>query len=52
MLSYCMKCGENTKSLSPLVSKAISGGTVILSKCPVCNNKKARLIRIKKQNDY
>ena len=33
MLSYCLKCGENTKSISPQVSKAINGGTIILSKC-------------------
>ena len=45
MLSSCLKCGENTKSISPLVSKAINGGTIILSKCAVCNTKKARFIK-------
>ena len=45
MLSYCLKCGENTKSISPLVSKAINGVTIILSKCAVCNTKKARCIK-------
>ena len=45
MLSYCLKRGENTKSNSPLVSKAINGGTIILSKCAVCNIKKARFIK-------
>ena len=45
MLSYCLKCEENTKSISPLVSKAINGGTIILSKCAVCNTKKARFIK-------
>ena len=30
MLSYCVKGGENTKIISPLVSKAINGGTVLL----------------------
>ena len=40
MLSYSLKCGENTKSLSPFVSKAINRGTIILSKCTVCNTKK------------
>ena len=44
MLSYCLKCRENTKSISPLVSKAINGGTII-SKCAVCNTEKARLIK-------
>ena len=47
MLSYCLKCGENTKSICPLVLKAINGGKMILSKCAVCNTKKS--IFIKKQ---
>ena len=42
MLSYCLNCGENTKSISLLVSKAINGETIILSKCAVSNTKKAR----------
>ena len=37
MLSYCLKCGENTKSIIPQVSKAIN---CVLSKCAVCNTKK------------
>ena len=44
MLSHCLKYGVNTKSISPLVSKAINGGTIILSKCAVCNTKKERFI--------
>ena len=48
MLCYCLKCRENTKSICPLVSKAINGGTIILSKCAVCNTKKT--IFIKKQD--
>ena len=44
MLSYCLICGENTKSINLLVSKAINGGT-ILSKCIVCNTKKSRSIK-------
>ena len=49
MLTYCLKCGENTKSISLLVSKAINGGLIILSKCTVCHTKKARFI--KKQHE-
>ena len=45
MLSYCLKCGQNTKSISPLVSKAINGGTIILSKRALCNTKKSRFIK-------
>ena len=45
MLSYYLKCGENTKSIIPVVSKGINGGTKILSKCAACNTKKARFIK-------
>ena len=45
MLSYCLRCGENTQSFSPLVSKSVNSGTIILSKCVVCNTKKARFIK-------
>ena len=54
MLSYCLRCGENTKSISPLVSKATNGGTIISSKCALCNTKKAKkqdLSINKKQKD-
>ena len=45
MLSYCLKCAENTKRISPLVSKTINGGTIILSKCALRNTKKVRFIK-------
>ena len=45
MLSYCLRCGENAKRISPLVSTAINGRTIILSKCAVCNTKKTRFIK-------
>ena len=45
MLSYCLKCGENTKSIGSLVSKAVNDETIILSKCTVCNTEKARFIK-------
>ena len=45
MLSYCLKYGENTKNISPLVLKAINIGTKILSKCALCDTKKSRFIR-------
>ena len=45
MLSYCLKCGENTKNISPspLVSKTKNGGTIMLSKCAVYNTKKNKI---------
>ena len=48
MLIYCLKCGENTKSTRPLASKTINCGTIILSKCVVCNTKNARFIKKQK----
>ena len=48
MLSYCLKCGENTKSTILQVSRAINGGIIILSKCVACSDKKSKFI--KKQN--
>ena len=45
MLSYCLRCRENTKSISPLVSKAINGRTIILSKRAVSKTNKARFIK-------
>ena len=45
MLSYCLKCGENTKSTILQVSRAINGGTIILSKCVVCGDKKSKFIK-------
>ena len=44
MLSYCLKCAKNAKSVSLLVSKAINGGTIILSKCDLCGDKKSTFI--------
>ena len=40
MLSYCLKCGENTKSINPQVSKVVK-----VSKCAVCGSKKSRFIK-------
>ena len=45
MLYYCLKCGGNTNGISPLVAKAINGGTIILSKCAVCGDKKSKVIK-------
>ena len=45
MQSYCLKCGENTKSIILQVSRAINDGMIILSKCVVCGDKKAKFIK-------
>ena len=48
MLSYCLRCGEDIKSISPLVSKAINSETIKSSKCAVCGSKKSKFIKSKK----
>ena len=45
MLSYCLKCKKNTKSINPKVSKTINGKTMILSKCAICGSKKSKFIK-------
>ena len=50
MSSYCLKCGENTKSIILQVSKAINGGIILLSKCIVCGDKKSKFIKNQEAN--
>ena len=45
MPSYCLKCGENTKNIILQLSKAINCGTIILSNCAVCGDKKSKFIK-------
>ena len=40
MLSYCLKCRENTESKSPKVVNTKKGKPVPLLKCAVCGSKK------------
>ena len=45
MLSYCLKCRKNTKSINPKVSKTTNGKTMILSKCSISGSKKSKFIK-------
>ena len=45
MQFYCLKCRKNTQTIIPVNVKNINGGTIILSKCAVCNTKKSRFIK-------
>ena len=45
MLSYCLKCKENTESINPRVLKTSMGKTMILSKCAICGSKKLKIIK-------
>ena len=40
MLSYCLKCKKNTKSINPRVIENKNPRTMILSKCAICGAKK------------
>ena len=44
MLSYCLKCGENTKSIILQVSRVING-RIIISKCALCGDKKSKFTK-------
>ena len=46
IFSYCLKCGKNTASINPRVSKSSNGKTAILSKCAaICGSKKSKFIK-------
>ena len=45
MLSFCLKCREQTDGKSPSVPKANKGEVIVLSKCAVCDSKKLRFIK-------
>ena len=40
MLSYCLKCIENTDSKNPKVARTKNGRMMLLSKCAECDSKK------------
>ena len=45
MLSYCLKCKQNTESINPKVLKTTNGKTMILSKCGICDSKKSKFVK-------
>ena len=45
MLSYCLKCRKNTKSINSRVLKNSNGKTMILSKCAICSSFKSTFIK-------
>ena len=45
MLSYCLKCKNNTESKNPKVEKTKNGRIMLLSKFTVCNSKKSKFIK-------
>ena len=45
MLSYCLKCRNNTENINIRVPKTINGKTMVLSKCAICGSKKSKFIK-------
>ena len=45
MLSYCLKCKQNTESIDPKVSATSNSKTMTLSKCAICSSKKSKFIK-------
>ena len=44
-LSYCLKCKKYAENINPRISKTFNNKTMLLSKCPICNAKKSKLIK-------
>ena len=47
MLSYCLKCRKNTESKNRKVVRSKNKRIMLLSKCPVYDSKKSKLIKQK-----
>ena len=45
MKSYCLKCRKDTENMNPRVSKTSNSGTMVLSKCAICDSKKSRFVK-------
>ena len=42
MLTYCLKCKENTKNIDSNMSETKNGRLALSSKCAICGSKKSR----------
>ena len=40
MNTYCLSCKKDTKNIDPKVIKTKNNRKMMLSRCPICNNKK------------
>ena len=45
MKTYCLVCKENTENKDAKVIKTKNGRLLLLSKCSMCGNRKARFIK-------
>ena len=45
MLTYCVKCRQNTENLVSKISESKNNRLITQSKCAVCGSKKLKFIR-------
>ena len=45
MKSSCLKCRKNTENINSRVWKTSNAGTMVLSKCVICDSKKSRFVK-------
>ena len=45
MLTYCLKCKKNTKSVDAKMMKTKNGRFVLSSKCAICGSKKSQFMK-------
>ena len=45
MLTYCLKCGKNTKNKDAKMIKTKDGRIALSSKCVVCGSKKSKFMK-------
>ena len=48
MLSYCLKCKNNTENVDPKVLETTNGRTMLSPKCAVCGSKNSRFMEKQK----
>ena len=44
-MPYCLKCRKNTERKNPVVVRTKNRRIMLLSKCEVCDSKKAKFIK-------
>ena len=44
MNTYCLSCKKDTKNIDSKVIRTKNNGKMMLSRCPICNNKKSTFV--------
>ena len=44
MNTYCLSCKKDTRNINPKVIKTKNNRKMMLSSCPICNNKKSTFL--------